>query len=671
MASESFEYVAHPARVVFGSGTASRVGDEVRRLGGTRVLLLAGPSVAAAAEHLCSTLGPLLAARFDGAAMHTPVEVTEKALEVLQASEADCLVALGGGSTTGLSKALALRTDLPQIVLPTTYAGSEVTPVLGETSDGRKVTTSAASVLPETVIYDVGLSRGLPTGMTVTSSINALAHAVEALYSPQANPIIDGFALEAIALISRALPLVVQDAVAPDVPDPRADLLRAAWLAGTCLGSVGMGLHHKLCHVLGGSFGLPHAQTHTVILPHAMAYNAAAAPRAMRRIAEALGVEDAPSGLFDLIASVGGPASLRGLGLAEADLPHAARSAAAQSYPNPRELTGEGIEALLRDAWHGRRPAAPRVAAASPAPAGSSIPADVASGAGRLTEQVVASFDRAPDPRVRQLVTGLVRHLHGFVVENDLSQSEWQYSIDFLTRTGRICSDTRQEFVLLSDTLGVSSVVDLLGNSRTPGATPSAVLGPFYVEGPPEAEQGADISGGLPGTPLWVDARVTGAEGRPLAGAIVDVWQSNDDGYYDVQLPDLDGPVLRARFRTAADGGLRFWSILPSPYPIPEDGPVGAMLTAVGRHPYRAPHLHFMISAPGHHRLITQLFVAGGDYLDSDAVFGVKDALIVQFAEHTDGILARADGRPIPGGREIQGSWRSVEYTFQLAAAPS
>ena len=649
MATEGFDYVAHPARVLFGSGTASRVGDEVRRLGGARVLLLAGTSVSVAAEQVCATLGPLLAARFDGAAMHTPVEVTEKALAVLREARADCLVAIGGGSTTGLSKALALRTDLPQIILPTTYAGSEVTPVLGETSDGQKVTTSSAAVLPETVIYDVEFSRSLPLGTTVTSAVNALAHAVEALYSPQANPIIDGFALEAIARTARALPLLVGGEagsatdVAAGTSDPRADLLRAAWLAGTCLGAAGMGLHHKLCHVLGGSFGLPHAETHTVILPHAMAYNAPAAPQAMRRVAEALGVEAAPSGLFDLIASAAGPTSLRTLGLAEADIPRVAQLAAAQSYPNPRELTVGGIESLLRDAWRGRRPAT----------SSSAVP-DTA----RLTEQVVGSFDHAPDPRTRELITSLIRHLHTFAVENDLTQEEWQQAVDFLTRTGQICSDTRQEFVLLSDTLGVSSVVDMLANSRTPGTTPSAVLGPFYVEGPPEAEQGADIAGGLPGTPLWVDVHIADAQEHPIGGAVVDVWQSNEDGFYDVQLPDLDGPVLRARFRTDEAGRLRFWSILPSPYPIPDDGPVGAMLAAAGRHPYRAPHLHFMISAPGRRRLVTQLFVAGGEYLDSDTVFGVKDALIVDFAERNG---------PTPDGRSVEGAWRSVEFTFRLA----
>lgn len=209
----------------------------------------------------------------------------------------------------------------------------------------------------------------------------------------------------------------------------------------------------------------------------------------------------------------------------------------------------------------------------------------------------------------------------------------------------------------MSDTLGVSSMVDLLTNSRTPRTTPSAVLGPFYVAGPPALELGADISGGLPGTPLWTDVSIVDVGGAPIEGAVVDVWQSNDDGFYDAQLPDLEEPVLRARFRSDGDGRVWFWSILPSEYPIPADGPVGQMLAATGRHPYRAPHLHFMISAPGHRRLVTQLFVAGGAYLGSDTVFGVKPELIVDFAP--------GHGAP-PDGSDIE-DWRTVAYTFRIA----
>ena len=298
---------------------------------------------------------------------------------------------------------------------------------------------------------------------------------------------------------------------------------------------------------------------------------------------------------------------------------------------------------MLREAWAGERPSS----------SGSAVP-DLT----WLTDEVVASFASTPDPRVRELLSSLVRTLHRYAITNDLTEQEWAYAIDFLTRTGQIATPTRQEFVLLSDTLGVSSVVDALTNSRTPDTTPSAVLGPFYVDGPPSTELGADIAGGLPGTPLYVNARITDPDGNPVPGAIADVWQSNEDGFYDVQLPDLDGPVLRARFTTDEDGGLRFWSILPSAYPIPADGPVGQMLGAVGRHPYRAPHVHFMIMAPGYQKLITQLFVAGGDYLDSDTVFGVKDGLIVDFVPHTG---------PTPDGRAVDGEWRSLDFTFHIA----
>jgi maleylacetate reductase len=273
-----------------------------------------------------------------------------------------------------------------------------------------------------------------------------------------------------------------------------------------------------------------------------------------------------------------------------------------------------------------------------------------------LTEEVLASFDRAPD-RLRVLMQSLVGHLHAFVRENDLNEAEWRYGIDFLTRAGHITSATRQEFILLSDTLGVSSLVDVLTNSRTPESTPSAVLGPFYVEGPPELGDGADISGGgLDGDPVLADITVLDVGGAAVPDAVVDVWQANKDGFYDVQLPELEGPVLRGRLRTNPDGRLSFWTILPAPYPIPDDGPVGQMLSAVGRHPMRAPHVHFMIAAPGKHTLVTQLFVEGGDYLDSDTVFGVKDPITVPFPVQPD---------PAPDGRT--GTWRRLHFTFQLA----
>lgn len=300
-----------------------------------------------------STLGGLQVARFDGAVMHTPVEVTERVLSVVSDHEVDVVVAVGGGSTTGLAKALAVRTGIDQVILPTTYAGSEVTPVLGETSNRVKTTRSSPDILPETVIYDVEFTMSMPIPLAVTSAINAMAHAVEALYADNGNPIVDALALEAIAAIGRGLPALGADSVDEE---GRSDLLLAAWLAGTCLGSVGMGVHHKLCHVLGGSFGLPHAATHTVVLPHAMAFNAPSVPRVMERIATALGAESAPAAVYDLVAAASGPSDLRSLGMKEADLDEAARLATERSYPNPREVTRVGVRRVLGEAFHGARP---------------------------------------------------------------------------------------------------------------------------------------------------------------------------------------------------------------------------------------------------------------------------------------------------------------------------
>jgi maleylacetate reductase len=636
-------YQVAPTRVISGPQSTARVRDEVARLGHSRALLISSPSMREAAARIEAQFPAGTVARFDGAQRHTPVKVTERALTVLRAHAADVIVAIGGGSAIGLAKALAVRTGLDQVVIPTTYAGSEVTPVLGETADGVKTTRSAPEIRPETVIYDVDLTLSLPVGLTVTSAVNALAHAAEALYSAQANPVTDALAVRAITALSHALPIVVQ---APGDRAARAELLEGAWLAGTCLGTVGMGLHHKLCHVLGGSYDLPHAETHTVVLPHALAYNAPAAPEAMRRIAAALGVPDAPSGLHDLISSLGGPTSLAELGLPAGELARAAALAAGASYPNPRPVTEDGMRALLTDAWHGTQPGG-----------GRRYPGAELR---QLLAEVEASFGDTPEPRLHTLLTSLVRHLHGYVAENDLTDAEWGSAIDFLTRTGQLSSANRQEFILLSDSLGVSSAVDILGNSRNTGTTPSAVLGPFYLAGPPETAQGTDIGAGLDGVPLFTEVRVVSPTGEPLAGAIVDVWQSNQDGFYDVQLPELEGPVLRARFRTDDDGRLRYWSILPSDYPIPTDGPVGEMLAAASRHAYRAAHVHFLINAVGHQQLITQLFPSASTYLHSDAVFGVKQPLIVEFAN---------PGGSTPDGREVTGEWRRLDYTFTLARA--
>lgn len=350
---ESFIYSALPARVVFGSGTLPRVADEVRTLGCRRALVLSTPQQEDSARRLEEILGELCGGTFTQAAMHTPVEVTERAMEQVRELGVDCTVAIGGGSTTGLGKAIALRTDLPQIVVPTTYAGSEATPILGETTEGRKTTQRTLKVLPEVIVYDVDLTLTLPPALSATSGINAIAHAVEALYTQDANPVISMMAERGIEALARALPPILKN---PSDTYARSEALLGAWLCGVCLGAVGMALHHKLCHTLGGSFNLPHAETHTVVLPHAAAYNSVAAPEAMARVARALGAASAAQGLFDLAKSLGAPMALREIGMPEKGLDLAAELATASPYWNPRPIDRIGIRALLDDAFYGRRP---------------------------------------------------------------------------------------------------------------------------------------------------------------------------------------------------------------------------------------------------------------------------------------------------------------------------
>ena len=351
---QAFQYTALPARVLFGFGTIAKVADELVSLGRKRAFVLSDPHHATgAAARLMHALGDLAVQLSTDAVMHTPVEVTERVMDKLAACNANSIVALGGGSTIGLAKALALRTDLPQIVLPTTYAGSEATPVLGETREGQKTTIRSMKVLPEVIVYDVELTFGLPPALSLVSGINAIAHAVESLYAEDANPVTSSLAEQGIAAFGRALPRIVAD---PTDRSARADALFGAWVCGSCLGTVGMSLHHKLCHVLGGTFGLPHAETHTVILPHAVAYNAAAAPVAITRVALALGADHAAQALFDLAASNGGPRSLREIGMSYSDLDRAAEAAVKSPYWNPRPVERNAIRALLDDAYNGRRP---------------------------------------------------------------------------------------------------------------------------------------------------------------------------------------------------------------------------------------------------------------------------------------------------------------------------
>ena len=356
----SFTFENLPCRVVFGSGTLSSAGTEVERLGGKRALVLTSPQQEAQGRQLGAALGPLYAGIFPDATMHTPVEVTTRALAAMKECDADCIVALGGGSTTGLGKALALRTGVNQICIPTTYAGSEMTPILGQTENGLKTTVRDAAVLPETVIYDVDLTLTLPASLAATSGINAIAHAVEALYARDTNPVTSLMAEEGIRALARALPAIAANG---DDRQARTDALYGAWLCGVCLGTVGMALHHKLCHTLGGTFDLPHAETHTIVLPHALAYNAPAVPEAAKRIARAIGAAEAARGLFDLAKGLGASMALRDIGMPESGIDKATDLAVTNAYWNPRPLEPAAIRDLIARAWAGEPPSATRKAA--------------------------------------------------------------------------------------------------------------------------------------------------------------------------------------------------------------------------------------------------------------------------------------------------------------------
>ncbi len=278
-----------------------------------------------------------------------------------------------------------------------------------------------------------------------------------------------------------------------------------------------------------------------------------------------------------------------------------------------------------------------------------------------ITAAVIDRYQNTPDPRLKKIMTSLVQHLHDFVRDVELTEEEWAQAIAYLTRTGQLCTDKRQEFILLSDTLGVSMLVDAINHRFAEGATETTVLGPFYVQNPPEAAFGADIRGEAKGDPLYVDGRILSEDGRPVANAIVDVWHSDAEGFYDVQLPELEEPTLRARFHSDAQGRFRFWTILPRYYPIPYDGTVGDMLKATARHPYRPAHVHFKIIAAGHETLVTHLFVSGDQYLDSDAVFAVKNSLIRDFTHEAPGIA--------PDGKKMDTPWRKLHNDFVLSKA--
>jgi maleylacetate reductase len=359
MATPPFVWTPLRTRVVFGAGALARLPDEVDALGVRRVLVLCTPGQQALAQRAAALLGARSVGVFAGARMHVPIESAHEARAQAQALLADGAVAIGGGSTTGLAKAIALESGLAIVAVPTTYAGSEVTPIYGLTDAGVKKTGRDARVLPRTVIYDPELTLGLPRATTVASAFNAMAHAVEGLYAPDGNPVTALMAEEGIRALAAALPALCADG--RDLA-ARGDALYGAWLCGSVLGQVSMGLHHKLCHTLGGSFSLPHAELHAVLLPHALAYNAAAAPQAMARIAAALGGNvvpgQVPRALQALAQRLGAPLSLREIGMPAQGLGAAAEQAVQAAYPNPRPLQRDALRALLQRAFDGAAPAA-------------------------------------------------------------------------------------------------------------------------------------------------------------------------------------------------------------------------------------------------------------------------------------------------------------------------
>jgi hydroxyquinol 1,2-dioxygenase len=275
---------------------------------------------------------------------------------------------------------------------------------------------------------------------------------------------------------------------------------------------------------------------------------------------------------------------------------------------------------------------------------------------------VLASFDATPDARLKQIMRSLVTHLHGFLTDVRLTEQEWKQGIDFLTAVGHITDDWRQEFILLSDTLGASMQTIAINNEAYADATEATVFGPFFVEDAPRIELGGDIAGQATGQPCWVEGTVRDIPGNPVAGARIEVWEADEAGFYDVQYDD-ERTAGRAHLFSGQDGGFRFWAITPTPYPIPDDGPVGKMLTATGRSPMRASHLHFMVTADGLRTLVTHIFVRGDEMLDQDSVFGVKDSLVMDFAEQS------AD-TPTPDGRDVAGqAWSRVRFDIVLAPA--
>jgi maleylacetate reductase len=348
-----FEYTALPWNLIFGVGALARLPEELTKLGFSRALVLSTPEQSDDANRIADLLGSLAVGVFTEAVMHVPVETVQQARKAVKSLNADCTVSIGGGSTTGLGKALKLEDDLPNIAIPTTYAGSEMTNLWGLSEGGRKATGRDAKVVPNLTVYDPELTLSLPARIAGPSGMNALAHAVVNIGLQNPNPIVLLMAEEAIRALSASLPVVLRE---PHNIDARSEVMYGVMFAGASLGTGLTTLHHKLCHTVGGTFNTPHAETHAIILPHAVAYNASAVPESTQRIATALGVDDAAAGLFDLVVAVGAPTGLKDIGMREADLELATDQLLENPFPNPAPLSRDGVLELLRNAYQGQRP---------------------------------------------------------------------------------------------------------------------------------------------------------------------------------------------------------------------------------------------------------------------------------------------------------------------------
>ena len=350
-----FTYDSLPVRVIFGPGMSRKnLVEELELLGVTRILLIATERERKTVEELTSPLGDSIVGVFSNVKPHVPVKVAEEGRELADKLKADCLLSIGGGSTVGTAKAIALEMKLPIVAVPTTYAGSEMTPVWGLTSGKHKTTGISRDVLPKVVIYDPELTFSLPRFITGPSALNAMAHCVEAFYAPNANPITSLMAEEGIRVLAHGVPIAVEK---PEDVASRSEVLYGAFLAGAAFAGAGSGLHHKICHILGGAYNLPHAEMHTVILPHVVAFNELAIPEIMERIARAIGVQSASVGLYDLASRIAAPTALKDIGMKEENLEEATYLILEKApYDNPRPVDIAGIRAILEDAYAGRRP---------------------------------------------------------------------------------------------------------------------------------------------------------------------------------------------------------------------------------------------------------------------------------------------------------------------------